>query len=149
MFRDNIWRHSKPCYAKLLLCAVFVVSAASAEAAPIGFKAAKLAAMDAAITNAIAEKKLPGGVLWLERQAHAYHRAYGNCAVEPQTEPMREDTIFDLASLTKVVATTPAIMLLVERGQMKLEAPAHAYLTEFQGEGTVCLLFELALHVTA
>src|SRR5260221_14077820 len=75
------------------------------------FKPAKLAEMEAAVTNAIADNKLPGGVLWLERRGDAYHRAFGNRAVDPEREPMTEDTIFDLASLTKVVATTPALML--------------------------------------
>jgi uncharacterized protein YbbC (DUF1343 family)/CubicO group peptidase (beta-lactamase class C family) len=91
--------------------------------------------MDAAITSAIAEHKLPGGVLWLERQGQVYHKAYGNRALEPAIEPMTEDTIFDFASLTKVVATTPAMMLLIERGQVKVDEPAHSYLPEFTGAG--------------
>jgi CubicO group peptidase (beta-lactamase class C family) len=48
---------------------------------------------------------------------------------------MTEDTIFDAASLTKVVATTPAIMLLVERGRVKLDEPVSSYIPEFTGEG--------------
>src|SRR5437867_10802932 len=119
----------------LLFWLVLVVSVARAELLPPGFKAAKLAEMDKAITNAIAEKKLPGGVLWLERHGEVYRRAYGNRAIVPKTEAMTEDTIFDLASLTKVVATTPAIMLLIERGQVKLDEPLHSYLPEFKGGG--------------
>jgi len=106
----------------------------SAPAAAV-FHAEKLAEMDAAILQAIAEKKCPGGVLWLERQGTVYKKAYGNRAVVPAEEPMTEDTIFDVASLTKAVATTPAIMLLVERGQVSLDAPACAYIPEFTGDG--------------
>src|SRR5207249_2505345 len=49
--------------------------------------------------------------------------------------PMTDDTIFDAASLTKVVATTPAIMLLVEEDRVKLDAPVKTYLPEFTGDG--------------
>ena len=99
------------------------------------FRAEKLVAMDAAIERAISEGKCPGGVLWLEHNGVAYHRAYGNRALVSEREAMTEDTIFDAASLTKVVATTPAIMLLVERGLVKLDAPVQTYLGEFKGEG--------------
>jgi uncharacterized protein YbbC (DUF1343 family)/CubicO group peptidase (beta-lactamase class C family) len=104
-------------------------------AAAAVFHAEKLAEMDAAILQAIADKKCPGGVLWLERQGTVYCKAYGRRAVVPAEEPMTEDTIFDVASLTKAVATTPAIMLLVERGQVSLDAPVCAYLPEFKGDG--------------
>ena len=99
------------------------------------FRPDKLAEMDAAITAAVAEKRCPGGVLWVERHGESYHKALGNRAVAPAVEPMTEDTIFDAASLTKVVATTPAIMLLVERGQVDLDAPVATYLPEFRANG--------------
>lgn len=121
----------------LLLLTLWLVLPTRAAVAPLptGFNAAKLAEMDAAMTNAIQENKLPGGVIWLERHGQSYHRAYGYRAVAPETEPMTEDTIFDLASLTKVVATTPSIMLLVERGKVNLDEPVHTYLPDFKGEG--------------
>jgi len=99
------------------------------------FQATMLTEMDAAITEAIAQKKCPGGVLWVEREGVAYHRAYGQRAVVPAAEPMTEDTIFDAASLTKVVACTPAILLLIERGQIGLDTPVSQYLPEFTGGG--------------
>lgn len=99
------------------------------------FAPSKIAEIDAAISQAIADKKCPGGVLWLERLGSSYHRAYGNRAVVPTTEPMTEDTIFDAASLTKVIATTPAIMLLLERGQLELDKPVFTYLPEFKNNG--------------
>ncbi len=99
------------------------------------FRAEKLAAMDAAINLAIASNKCPGGVLWLERSGTAYHKAFGRRALVPAREAMTEDTIFDAASLTKVVATTPAVMLLIQRGQVKLDAAVTNYLPEFTGDG--------------
>lgn len=99
------------------------------------FRADKLAAMDAAVLSAIASNKCPGGVLWVERNGTAYHKAFGSRALVPAREPMTEDTIFDAASLTKVIATTPAVMLLVERGQLKLDAPVADYISEFTGDG--------------
>src|ERR1051326_1798521 len=95
----------------------------------------KLSEMDTAIERAIAENKCPGGVLWVEHRGASYRKAYGHRAFVPTAERMTEDTIFDAASLTKVVACTPAIMLLVERGQIKLDAPVCSYIPEFKGEG--------------
>ena len=103
-------------FAALLL----VAGCATHRPAETVFRPEKLAAMDVAINTAIADQKCPGGVLWLEHDGVAYHKAYGSRALVPMREPMTEDTIFDAASLTKVVATTPAVMRLVERGQITL-----------------------------
>src|SRR6266571_4949001 len=94
----------------------------------------KLVEMDAAINQAVADHQCPGAVLWLERKGVAYHKAYGKRALAPGEEPMTEDTIFDAASLTKVVACTPAVMLLIERGQIELEERVQTYLPEFKGD---------------
>jgi CubicO group peptidase (beta-lactamase class C family) len=91
--------------------------------------------MDAAIEAAIADHKCPGGVLWLEHNGVVYEKAYGERSLVPDREPMTEDTIFDMASLTKVEATTPAVMLLIQRGQVKLDAPVCTYIPEFKGGG--------------
>jgi uncharacterized protein YbbC (DUF1343 family)/CubicO group peptidase (beta-lactamase class C family) len=99
------------------------------------FRPEKLKEIDEAIVQAIHEQNCPGGVLWLEHRGNAYHKAYGNRALVPSPEPMTEDTIFDLASLTKVVACTPAVMLLIERGQVKLDEPVQTYIPEFTGGG--------------
>lgn len=104
-------------------------------AAPAAFRADKLAEIDAAINANIAEGKCPGGVLWVEHGDTSYHKAYGNRAVVPATEAMTEDTIFDAASLTKVVACTPAVMLLIERGQLGLEDRVAKYIPAFTGGG--------------
>ena len=100
-----------------------------------GFQADRLAAIDNAIEEAIANRRLPGAVAWIERDGRVYHKSYGQRAVEPAPEPMTEDTIFDAASLTKVIATTPAIMLLAERGKIDVDAPVQKYIEEFRGNG--------------
>jgi CubicO group peptidase (beta-lactamase class C family) len=99
------------------------------------FRPDKLAAMDNAVQTAIDRHECPGGVLWLERDGVMYHKAYGNRALVPRIEPMTEDTLFDLASLTKVVATAPAIMPLIQRGQVSLDAPVCTYIPQFTGQG--------------
>lgn len=113
------------------------------------FDTNKLAEMDAAINEAIANHKCPGGVLWLEHEGAVYEKAYGQRALVPSAEPMTEDTLFDAASLTKVVATTPAVMLLVERGQVKLDDPVRVYIPEFTGEGREAITVrELMTHTS-
>jgi uncharacterized protein YbbC (DUF1343 family)/CubicO group peptidase (beta-lactamase class C family) len=121
--------------AQSLICfaALFSCLTAPALAAP-SFKASRLAEMESAITNAIAEKLLPGAVLHLERLGLRYQRALGQRALVPERERMTEDTIFDAASLTKVVATTPAVMLLIQRGDVGLDEPVRRYLPEFAEE---------------
>jgi uncharacterized protein YbbC (DUF1343 family)/CubicO group peptidase (beta-lactamase class C family) len=99
------------------------------------FRASHLTAIDAAINATIASNRAPGAVLWLERKGAAYHRAYGQRAVVPAAEPMTEDTIFDAASLTKVIATTPAILKLIEAGRVSVDAAVTNYLPEFVGQG--------------
>jgi CubicO group peptidase (beta-lactamase class C family) len=100
-----------------------------------GFHPDKLAEMDTVINAAIANHKCPGGVLWLEHEGEIYKKSFGSRALVPKREPMTEDTIFDAASLTKVVATTPAVMLLVERGKVKVDERVSVYIPEFTGEG--------------
>ncbi len=95
------------------------------------FHAAKLAEMDREIGLAIDAGKCPGGVLWVEHRGAVHRGAYGARAVVPGREAMTEDTIFDAASLTKVLSTTPAVMWLVERGKLDPEAPVSRYLPGF------------------
>src|SRR5947209_7283160 len=97
------------------------------------FDTERLREVDRTIETAIAEHKLPGGVFHLERGSSVYEKAYGNRALVPVVEPMTDDTIFDAASLTKVVATTPSIWLLIERGRIELDAPVSRYIPEFRG----------------
>ena len=119
----------------VLLCWTACKSPPPPPIAATPFYPGKLAEMDEAINRAIADKQCPGGVLWLEHRGATYHKAYGNRALVPAMEPMTEDTIFDVASLTKVLACTPAVMLLVERGQVSLDEKVQPYIPEFTGDG--------------
>jgi len=121
-----------------LLVALFGGACRHAPSSPgpqIAFPLDKCQAMDQAIGQAIQEKRCPGGVLWVEHQKAIYHKAYGNRAVVPEIEPMTEDTLFDAASLTKVVACTPAVMLLIERGAVHLDDRVQKFIPEFTGGG--------------
>lgn len=111
------------------------VTVPTSDASSSVFKLEKLQAMDRVINSAISSNQLPGGVLWLEHKGQVYVKAYGKRAVLPAEELMTTDTIFDAASLTKVTATTPAMMLLIERGKVKLETAVGEYIPEFKGEG--------------
>lgn len=79
-----------------------------------------------------------GAVALIQRHGQTVlHRATGWAVREPEEErvPMALDTIFDLASLTKVVATTPSVLQLIARGTVDLDQPLGAYLPEFGTEG--------------
>ncbi|MFM9955268.1 MAG: serine hydrolase, partial [Opitutaceae bacterium] len=130
---------------RFLAATVVGLSLATVAAAP--FKPEKLAAMDAAVAEAITTKKIPGGVLWFERDGEVYRKAYGQRALAPTAEPISEDTIYDAASLTKVVATTTAVMQLVERGKLELDAPVVRYLPAFaQHDKSAVTVRQLLMH---
>jgi len=74
--------------------------------------------LDQTIDQAIQELRIPGAVLLIGHKGQIVHRkAYGKRALVPTPEAMTVDTIFDLASLTKVIATTSSLMKLFEEGK--------------------------------
>ena len=84
------------------------------------------------VEAAIVRHDLPGAVILVGRgDAVVYHHAFGRRAVRPVAEAMTEDTIFDLASLTKVVATTTGVMKLVEEGRIRLNDPVAQFVPDF------------------
>lgn len=89
--------------------------------------------IDAAIGAAIAQRQLPGAVFHLERGGAVYERAYGRFSYEPGAPGVTLDTVFDAASLSKVLATAPAILLLAEDGKLDLEAELVDYFPECAG----------------
>ncbi|HKW01095.1 MAG TPA: exo-beta-N-acetylmuramidase NamZ domain-containing protein [Vicinamibacterales bacterium] len=106
--------------------------AAAPPAPASGFDLTRLARIDEVVREAIAAKKLPGAVVVVGRgDTIVWRKAYGERAVQPSAEPMTLDTIFDMASLTKVVATTPAVMKLVEDGKIRLTDPVASFIPEF------------------
>jgi uncharacterized protein YbbC (DUF1343 family)/CubicO group peptidase (beta-lactamase class C family) len=108
-----------------------VVSTSSTPATAV-----RLAAVDSIIQQAVSDGNIPGAVLVVGHDgAVIYRKAYGSRALEPRREPMTLDTVFDLASLTKVIATTTAVMQLVEQGKVRLNDPVAKYLPEFAQNG--------------
>ncbi len=109
----------------LLLCvsAVQVYAQGLPVAAPasVGMNAAKLDQIDPIVLADIADKKMPGAVVIVGRKGKiVYRKAFGYRSLIPTVEPMTIDTIFDVASLTKPVATATSIMILVEQGKLRL-----------------------------
>ncbi|MDX6692512.1 MAG: hypothetical protein QOF02_115 [Blastocatellia bacterium] len=137
--------------ASLVLLSLFTQEASAANlpsAAPasVGMSAERLAELDKIIEQAIARHETPGAVVLVARRGRAvWRKAYGSRSVTPEREPMTPDTIFDLASLTKVVATATSIMILTERGQVRLSDALVDYIPELKGEGRERITIEMLL----
>jgi len=99
-------------------------------------RSAQLGLIDDAAAAAIRAGETPGAVVLVARHGKiGYWKAFGNRSLQPEGEPMTPDTIFDMASLTKVLATTPAIMLLTQDGRVRLGDKVKRYLPQFTGGG--------------
>jgi uncharacterized protein YbbC (DUF1343 family)/CubicO group peptidase (beta-lactamase class C family) len=113
--------------------------AAQSPAAPRGAESSDLKnfeLIEPLVQQAIAEKKLPGAVVLIGRGDRTlYQKAIGNRSLVPAVEPMTLDTIFDLASLTKVVATTTSVMMLVEEGKIRLNDRVSTFIPGFERYG--------------
>ena len=125
-------------FSALLCFALFPAGSppAAQEAKPERGPAFDFSAAGAAIEKSIADDELPGAVLLVGHRGRVIFRhAYGSRAVLPGREPMTLDTIFDLASLTKVFATTPSILKLMEQGKLRIADPVSRYIPEFKSNG--------------
>lgn len=95
-----------------------------------------LAAIDQIMNAAVARGTIPGGVVLVGHDGKViYRKAFGMRSLEPGREAMTVDTIFDLASMTKCIATAASVMKLVEEGQIRLNDPVATYLPEFAKNG--------------
>jgi len=111
----------------MLLLALFIPSYLSA--AEINLK--KLEGIKEIVEESIEQKKIPGAVVLVLNQGKiVYKQAFGNKSLYPSTEPMTTDTIFDLASLTKPIATGTSIFKLVEAGKLRLSDKVKLHLPE-------------------
>ena len=105
------------------------------------------AEVDSAINQAIREDKLPGAVILVGHDGNiVYRKAYGERAQLPVREVMTPDTIFDIASLTKIVATTSAMMKLYDEGRFAPDDLVTKYLPEFQGGRSPITIRDLMTH---
>ncbi len=110
--------------------------AATATAGAGRFDRTRLAEIPRLIEAAIARKELPGAVVAVGTEAGvAWQASVGQRALQPTPERMTTDTIFDAASLTKVVATTTAVMMLVEQGKLRLTDRVALHLPGFERFG--------------
>jgi len=101
-----------------------------------GVSAERLAQIDSVMSESIARHELPGAVVLAGHRGKViFRKAYGNRAVEPFAEPMTVDTVFDIASLTKTVATATSVMILIEEGKLLLSDPVVKHIPEFAPEG--------------
>ena len=123
----------------------------SSQTAVVGRQAAPaFSRVDEVVQEAIAAKSAPGAVVLIGRGDQAvYEKAYGFRATVPSQEPMTLDTVFDLASLTKVVATTTAVMTLLEQGRVRLNDPVASFVPGFEryGKGGITIR-HLLTHVS-
>jgi len=151
-----LFPRSSKSFLKLLcvFCALCgCLSAQNLPVAPpqtVGMSAEKLNLIDALVEKDIADKKLPGAVIIVGHKGKiVFRKAYGNRALVPAAEKMTVDTIFDVASLTKVVATTTSIMILVERGQLRLNDTIGKYIPEIQDKGSKSVTIQQLLTHTS
>ncbi len=123
------------------------MAAQSLRAVPeLGFDGELSSQVDRAVNRAIETGKIPGAVVFIGRNGTiAYSKSYGLRSVGPEKELMSADTIFDLASLTKPIATAASIMLLVERGKMKLDDTLGKLLPDFDNGGKSAITVEQLL----
>src|ERR1039458_3463319 len=117
------------CVGALLLAAPL------AQAAP-DLNEQRLEGIAAVVEAAVKANKIPGAVVLIGHDRHVvYRKAFGERALVPERLPMAVDTMFDMASMTKVMATTTAVMQLVEQGKIVLSAPVSDYWPEFKENG--------------
>jgi uncharacterized protein YbbC (DUF1343 family)/CubicO group peptidase (beta-lactamase class C family) len=120
----------------MLLVLTRFVSQAQTAAHPTTNSASRLSILDPIVENAIKSGQIPGAVLLVSHDGQmVYRKAFGYRSLEPRREPMTVDTMFDLASLTKVVATTTAVMQLIEKGALRDNDPVAKYIPEFAQNG--------------
>ncbi len=102
------------------------------------------------VADALAQGKLPGCVVAIGRQSGiVFLHAFGFRSVVPEKEPMTVDTVFDLASLTKPIATATSLMVLADQGKIDLDDPASRYVPEFAARGKRAITIrQLLTHVS-
>ncbi|HVW01988.1 MAG TPA: serine hydrolase domain-containing protein [Planctomycetaceae bacterium] len=137
-----------------------LLTAGATEAAPprlpvvdpsaAGANPRRLAIIDDLVARAIRDRQMPGCVIAVGRHGKlCFLKAYGDRAIEPEREPMTTDTVFDLASLTKPIATATSVALLIDAGKLSLDDRVVRQLPEFapHGKDEISLL-QLLTHQT-
>jgi CubicO group peptidase (beta-lactamase class C family) len=85
------------------------------------------------LERAISEHNFPAAVIEVGNRGQSFWRqAFGRLTFDPDSAPATDDTIFDLASLTKVISTTPLVMQQLERGVLALDDPVSGHIAEWR-----------------
>jgi uncharacterized protein YbbC (DUF1343 family) len=146
------------CVLALLLNTV-CVAATSAQIPPgipvispqsAGFDETRLKVIEEVVQEGLSQSKMPGCVVVVGcRAGVVYQGAWGHRQTVPQQQPMELTTVFDLASLTKPIATATSIMLLIQQEKIRVDAPAATYWPEFAQQGKDGILIRHLLTHTA
>ena len=132
----------------LLIANPVVAGLPLAEPDSVGLDAQQLQRIDAIVAEGLNEKKMPGCVVCVGRHGKiAFLKAYGQKQLQPSELPMTTDTVFDMASITKPMATATSIMLLIERGQLRLSDKVTSFLPEFAANDKESItILDLLIH---
>ena len=123
-------------YGHGLKIAQRTMSLRPAAAETAGFKPGTFAEVDTTVESFIERKAFPGAVVAVGRDGALVHlKAYGKRTYDPSAPAMTLDTLFDLASLTKVIVTTTMAMMMVDEGRLDLDRPVREYFPKFTGGG--------------
>lgn len=122
----------------------------SGQPGELGFDPERLALVDRLVQRLVEAGCFPGAVLLVARRGRvAYFKAFGYAQLYPERRPMTADAVFDLASLTKVVATTPVILRLAEMGELSLDDPVSLYFPAFnEGSKSKVRIWHLLTHTS-
>ncbi|MPY88349.1 MAG: DUF1343 domain-containing protein [Luteitalea sp.] len=133
----SMHRYPHPLSMALFVCLlVAALGPVSSIAASAEIDDERLERIDELVERAIADGQLPGAVVLVGHEDRTvYRKAFGNRALEPEAQPMEDDTIFDAASMTKVVATTTSVMRLLEEARLHLHDRVAKYIPEFAKYG--------------
>ena len=102
----------------------------------LGFNVEKLNRIEPVILQAMEDKEIPGAVVLVARKGKVvYRKVFGIRSLQPEKEALTFDTIFDMASVTKVMVTSCSIMMLVEEGKISLSDPLSKYIPAFGNRG--------------
>lgn len=139
----NAERETRYAFFRSFVCAVILALASPCLAGDP-------TSMDALVSDAISRNLISGAVVLVgSREKILFQRPYGRVSALPEARSMSLDTIFDIASLTKVIATTPAVLKLAEEGRLSLLDPVVKWFPEFAGQGKdAVLVLNLLTHTS-
>ncbi len=104
--------------------------------AEVGFRIDRLTPLEAVVNEGLEAGRMPGCVIAFGRRGKlAWLKAYGQRQLLPEPQPMQTDTVFDMASITKPVATATSVMILLEQGKLRLRNRVADYFPEFADNG--------------